>query len=134
MKLKDIVRMVFTDYESIRQSQKKDDDIRPCSVYTITLCYMSDEETWITIPADHPIIDYLGDLEIYAFNPDKDTLQCWVKIEDWYKEETLDNHWEQDFKTFKTIKQCIDLLSTDGKGTKQQVKEKLEELIKDAKD
>ena len=45
-----------------------------------------------------------------------------------------DNHWEQDFKTFKTIKQCIELLSTDGKGTKQQVKEKLEELIKDAKD
>jgi hypothetical protein len=33
-----------------------------------------------------------------------------------------------------TLKECIDLLSTDGKGTKQQVKEKLEELIKDAKD
>ncbi len=48
--------------------------------------------------------------------------------------EKQDNHWEQDFKTFKTIKQCINLLSTDGKGTKQQVKEKLEELIKDAKD
>ena len=45
--------------------------------------------------------------------------------------EKQDNHWEQDFKTFKTIKQCIELLSTDVKGTKQQVKEKLEELIKD---
>lgn len=29
-----------------------------------------------------------------------------------------------------TIKECIDLLSTDGKGTKQQVKQKLEELLK----
>ena len=35
------------------------------------------------------------------------------------------------YTTWMTIKQCIDLLSTDGKGTKQQVKEKLEELIKD---
>ena len=33
-----------------------------------------------------------------------------------------------------TIKECIELLSTDGKGTKQKVKQKLEELIKDAKD
>jgi len=29
-----------------------------------------------------------------------------------------------------TLKDCIDLLSTDGKGTKQQVKQKLEELLK----
>ena len=38
------------------------------------------------------------------------------------------------YTTWLTIKECINLLSTDGKGTKQQVKEKLEELIKDAKD
>ena len=29
-----------------------------------------------------------------------------------------------------TLKDCINLLSTDGKGTKQQVKQKLEELLK----
>lgn len=28
------------------------------------------------------------------------------------------------------LKECIEMLSTDGQGTKQQVKEKLEELIK----
>ena len=35
------------------------------------------------------------------------------------------------YTTWLTIKECINLLSTDGKGTKQQVKERLEELIKD---
>ena len=38
---------------------------------------------------------------------------------------------KMDYTTWMTIKECIELLSTDGKGTKQQVKEKLEELIKD---
>ena len=38
---------------------------------------------------------------------------------------------KMDYTTWMTIKECIELLSTDGKGTKQQVKEKLEKLIKD---
>lgn len=49
------------------------------------------------------------------------------KIKNPYAKVTL----RMSYKTWMTIKQCIELLSTDGKGTKQQVKEKLEELIKD---
>lgn len=85
MKLLDILHMIMCDYDDTLKNQNKTKDCRPETVFTITLCYMAEEETWVTLPINHPLLTYVFDIEIVSFSPNENTLQCWVSEKDWYE-------------------------------------------------
>ena len=62
MKLRDVLSLM--DNENVYENRGDENgiDCRPHSVTTVTLAYMSEDETWIhNIPQDHPILSYLYD-------------------------------------------------------------------------
>ena len=90
MKLYEVLKMILPDFEDRMTQVEKLKDCRPETVFTITLCYMSEEETWITIPVDHPILTFLYGIEIASFSPNENTLQCWVKETSWFNKSHID--------------------------------------------
>lgn len=78
MKLIEILKMIDREYKYEDDIPVKDYDIRPNSVFTITLCFMSEEETWVTVPINHPILRQYYYAEIIAFEPEGNALHCWV--------------------------------------------------------
>ena len=57
-----------------------DEDIT--TVYKIMLCLTCDEESWITIHIQNPLLTAFFDLDVYAFTPyDSSTLQVWFTEE-----------------------------------------------------
>ena len=91
------------------------------SLFRELLQLMTDDEEEDETPAPD---DHWMQAREYTLNAIKD-----YPITDEVLKEALASR--MNYTTWLTIKECIELLSTDGKGTKQQVKEKLEELIKD---
>ena len=84
MKLIEILKMIDSHYDYEGDIPVKDYDIRPDSVFKITLCFMIEEETWVTVPITHPILRPYYYAEISAFSPDGDSLQCWIVEDDWF--------------------------------------------------
>lgn len=66
-------------------------DTRPQSVYKVTICFMCEEETWITCNIQNEILVPWYDCEVRAIQPDTDNiLQIWLKDIDYLQE-----HWPQ---------------------------------------
>lgn len=85
MKLLDILKMIDKEYDFEADVPVKDYDIRPSSVFKICLCFMSEEETWVTVPATHPILRQYYYAEVHSFYPeDNNTLAVWLKEKDWF--------------------------------------------------
>ena len=84
MKLIEILKMIERHYNYEDDMPVKDYDIRPDSVFTITLCFMSEEETWVTVPITHPILRQYYYADVSSASPDGYSLQCWIAKKDWF--------------------------------------------------
>lgn len=57
-------------------------DCIPSSNLKVTICFMCEEETWVTAPVNSPILIPWYDCEVSAFNPSYDNhyeLEIWLK-------------------------------------------------------
>lgn len=95
MKLIDVLRMIDEDAwqpemrENKRPSGKifYDMDSRPESVWKICLCFMSEEETWVTVNIRNEILIPWYECEVLSFQPGAEyTLEVWLKETDYYIE------------------------------------------------
>ena len=85
MVLFDVLKMISRD--RLPLSLEKDNrgqlsiDSRPDSIYKITLCFMCEEETWITVYPESEILVPWYACEVAAISPsDKpNTLEIWLK-------------------------------------------------------
>ena len=83
MKLIDLLKLIEgNDYISIPLvADKYGFDTRPQSVYKVTLCFMSEEETWTTISTYSAILIPWYDCEVKSIQPDPykdDSLCVWL--------------------------------------------------------
>lgn len=85
MKLRDVLQLM--DDENVWCNRGLDDpiDCRPHSTFTVTLAFMSEDETWVrSIPADHPILSYLYDAEVTSAYPgNEDEMIIWIDHKYW---------------------------------------------------
>lgn len=84
MKLIDVLKKIESHYDFESDNPVKDYDIRPDSVFKITLCFMCEEETWVTVPVTHPILRQYYYARVMHFAPDEDALQVWLNEKDWF--------------------------------------------------
>lgn len=94
MTLLDILKLI--SYDLFPPTLEKSEyssciDTRPQTVYKVTICFMCEEETWITCDIQNEILVPRYDCEVRAIEPDTDnTLQIWLKDVDY-----LQKHWPQ---------------------------------------
>lgn len=85
MKLRDVLKLMDDENVWENRGDEEEIDCRPHSVFTVTLAYMSEDETWIkSIPADHPILSYLYDAEVYRAYPNNEyEMLIWIGSDYW---------------------------------------------------
>lgn len=101
MTLKELIYMIDDDecitYEYYNPSwlhgkTKLEIDSRPDSVYKITLCFMAEEETWMTCDLNNIVLLPFYDCEVSSFQPgDEYTIEVWLKYEDYVMERWKDH-------------------------------------------
>lgn len=93
MKLRELLPLIeensVWDKEMVQREREKsvrEPDIRPNSVFRVCLCFMSEEETWVYLPACHPMLVPYYDAEVYGVQPgdEKYTLEVWLGDKDWF--------------------------------------------------
>ena len=68
-------------------------DCRPQSSYKIAICFMCEEETWITVSTYSAILIPWYDCEVNGIIPiDEDTIGVWLKTEEFLMERLFINH------------------------------------------
>lgn len=69
----------------------KDIDTRPLTSYKVTICFMCEEETWLTCNIQNEILVPWYDCEVKAIEPgDDDSIMIWLNHIDY-----LSNNWPQ---------------------------------------
>ena len=72
-------------------------DSRPNSVFTVTLCFMAEEDTWVTLPITSEILIPWYDCEVSSiYGADKE-IDCDIRI--WLKDvDYVKKHWKKHVK------------------------------------
>ena len=92
MTLLELLKLVDRDY--FPPTLEKDNsgyesiDSRPNSVYKVTICFMCEEETWITVHVENEILVPWYDCEVKAVSPSSkpNTLEVWLEDIKYLKE------------------------------------------------
>ena len=92
MKLIDVLKTISGDlFPPTLEIKGNCIDTRPQSIYKVAICFMCEEETWITCNIQNEILIPWYDCEVHAFEPGEDyTLQIWLKHIGYVQE-----HWPQ---------------------------------------
>lgn len=92
MVLFDILKMISRDrlplsLETDQRGQISVDS-RPDSIYKVTLCFMCEEETWVTTYPENEILIPWYECEVAAISPsdEPNTLEIWLKSAKYLKE------------------------------------------------
>ena len=92
MTLLDILKLIDRDYFPPTLEKDKSGhesiDSRPDSVFKVAICFMCEEETWITTYPENEILIPWYDCEVTAISPssEKYTLEIWLKDIKYLKE------------------------------------------------
>ena len=80
MNLYELLNLIEPDSLPLHQTLCGGIDSRPNSTFTITLSFMADTESWITVPVGSEILIPWYDCEVYSINgSDKpDDIQVWL--------------------------------------------------------
>lgn len=85
--LLNILKLIADDYFPVIVDEDGSIDTRPQSVFKVTICFMCEEETWITCNIQNEILVPWYDCEVSNIYPDKDNILCvWLKDEKYIKE------------------------------------------------
>ena len=85
MKLIEILKMIDKHYDYESDMPVKDYDIRSQNSFKIELCFMCEEETWLTIPINHPILRQYYYADVDSFYPaEEDILRVWINEKYWF--------------------------------------------------
>lgn len=85
MTLIELLKMVSPDSVPLRVGKNEvgryDIDSRPQSVFRVSICFMAEEETWITCPIESEILVPWYRCEVKAFQPAETnyTLEVWLR-------------------------------------------------------
>lgn len=88
MKLIDILKLIEDDFYPVEVDSRGSLDTRPQSVFKVTICFMCEEETWLTCNVRNEILIPWYDCEVRGINPDdkhKDAICVWLKDEEYIK-------------------------------------------------
>ncbi len=59
-------------------------DCRSDTTLKVTLCFMSEEETWVTMELSSPLLVPFYDTEIESLDPRDNEMLIWIADEDWF--------------------------------------------------
>ena len=88
MTLLDLLKLISRDYFPVTVDQDGDLDTRPQTIYNVTLCFMCEEETWLTCNIQNEILVPWYDCEVSSIEPDTDnkcSICVWLKHNDYIK-------------------------------------------------
>ena len=90
MKLIDVLKLIENDFfpPILELKNGKIDciDTRPQSVFCVTICFMCEEETWLTCNIQNEILVPWYDCEVKSIHPDsdnKESICVWLKDEEY---------------------------------------------------
>lgn len=86
MTLYDVLKLMQPDKEMPHDILRYGENILPNSSYSIKLCFMAEEETWITTYPEHPILIPLYDYPVTSIAPSGDCLEIWIDYMTWFKD------------------------------------------------
>lgn len=95
MTLLDILKLIEDDYFPI-EADKYGLDTRPQSVFNVTICFMCEEETWLTCNIQNEILVPWYDCKVTSIHPDSDnkySICVWLDDANYLKE-----HYPQHIK------------------------------------
>lgn len=90
MTLLDILKLIDgnEEYFPLEEDERGHFDTRPNSAWNVTICFMCEEETWLTCNIQNEILVPWWDCEVKAINPDdehKDSICIWLKDSEYIK-------------------------------------------------
>lgn len=96
MKLIDLLKLIQSDQYPLRGNNCTIDS-RPDSVFTITICFMSENETWVTVNVASEILVPWYDCKVQAIQggsgDKKNNIEVWLRDVDYVKK-----HWARHIK------------------------------------
>ncbi len=86
-KLRDVLELLLGSSEPLPDTWVKGfENITPDSTYMVRLCFMCEEETWITTYPEHPLLIPWYDCMVTSVTPaGGDTLEIWLDYEPFVK-------------------------------------------------
>ena len=90
MTLLDILKLIdgSNEYFPLEEDKRGDFDTRPDSVWQVTICFMCEEETWLTCNIQNEILVPWWDCEVTSIHPDddhKNSICVWLKDGEYIK-------------------------------------------------
>ena len=90
MTLLDILKLIdgSGEYFPLEEDEYGQFDTRPDSVFQVTICFMCEEETWLTCNIQNEILVPWWDCEVSSIHPDSDnknSICVWLKDRDYIK-------------------------------------------------
>ena len=86
MTLLDVLKLIEHEYfppvMELRKGRLEGIDSRPQSVFNVTICFMGEEETWLTCNIQNEILVPWYDCEVSSIQPDdvnKNSICVWLK-------------------------------------------------------
>lgn len=88
--LYDVLRLLNYDEDMPDALLERDpESYLPYNHTNIKLCFMSEEETWISTYSGHPILILLYSYPVTKISPIKDNeIEIWMDVDLWYREYT----------------------------------------------
>ena len=65
-------------------------NIKPNSGYNVKLCFMAEEETYVTTYPEHPILIPWYDCTVASIEPEENVLCIWLDYEGYLKKKVLE--------------------------------------------
>lgn len=92
MTLLDILKLIQNDYfppvMELKNGEPDGIDTRPQSVFEVTICFMCEEETWLTCNIQNEILIPWYECEVASIHPDdvhKNAICVWLKDEEYLR-------------------------------------------------
>ena len=87
LKLYDLLKMIdCSDLELPLHADENGDILcEPQSVYKVTVRFMAEEDTAVTVPISSPLLIPWYDCEVYSFSPNdiEDSMDVWLKYSEY---------------------------------------------------
>lgn len=86
--LLDVLKLIGKDYFPMTVCKSGTFDTRPQSVYEVTICFMCEEETWLTCNIQNEILVPWYDCEVLSIKPNSDnknSICVWLHDEEYIK-------------------------------------------------